>query len=192
MTKQFFWALVRRFLRAGVAGGIASALAVLASNNLDLSSLESFTNWLGIILVAFVTGFLTAIEKFMRFDKTKFVPIALICVLVGSIFTLGCSRRIAVVQPEGVQVIVDDRVTDLWKAEDRMALNAFAGMIQRLPAEQQKDAIVEFLKVYDTSIESRERVATMAIQREKEAGLNWLQVLKEVLAFGGLAYSAAK
>ena len=192
MTKEFLWAIFKRFLRAFAAGGLGSVVMVLAANSFEVATFQDFTRWIYIIAVAFITGGLMALEKMVRFDKAKLKSIAVIFILITLGLTCSCSRRVAVVQPEGVQVVVDDRVTDLWKAEDRIALTAFADAIQKLPPDQQKDAIVEFLKVYSASIAARERVATIAIQREKEAGLNWLQALKEAIAFAGLAYSAAK
>lgn len=184
MTKQFFWALVKRFLRAGIAGGLASAIAVLASNNLDLSSFENFTNWLGIILVAFVTGFLTACEKLMRFDKTKLTPVLLICILVTGSLMIGCTRRVEVVQAESARVVLNDRVTDLGiiSKEELETLNR---IIAELPE-------FERTRAFEAYFSARERVATAALQSEEKRGNNWISFIEKVLNYTGFVTAAVK
>lgn len=184
MTKQFFWSLVKRFIRAGVAGGIASALAVLASNNLDLSSFESFTNWLGIILVAFVTGFLTACEKMMRFDKTKLVPVALICVLVTSTLMLGCSRRVEVVQDESAKVVLNDRAADLGILGPE-ELKALQPILNSLPENERGRALESYMA-------ARERLALEAIKAEEEGGNKIVTFVEKIIDNAGWITTAVK
>lgn len=184
MTKQFIWAVVKRFLRAFAAGGLGSVVLLLTTQGGDILTFQDFSRWLYILAVAFITGGLMALEKLVRFDKSKLKSIGVIFIAITLGFTCSCTRRIAVVQPEGVEVVFDDRVVNLWSAQDEAAITTVKDMLPKLKEAERAEVIKEFIKIYEARIAAQERVTTAALQREQDAGSKWFEALKEILAFG--------
>ena len=71
MSKEFAWSVFKRFLRAFVSGGAAQLVLMFASGNVAIDSWNDFSHWLIVLLVAFITGGVMAIDKLLRFDPDK-------------------------------------------------------------------------------------------------------------------------
>ena len=71
MSKEFAWSVFKRFLRAFVSGGAAQLVLMFASGNVAIDSWNDFSHWLMVLLVAFITGGVMAIDKLLRFNPDK-------------------------------------------------------------------------------------------------------------------------
>ena len=66
-TKAMFWTIVKRFVRAFLAGSIASMLAILASGQFDPSVLKDPTSLIYSLVLGALTGGLQALDKLLRY-----------------------------------------------------------------------------------------------------------------------------
>jgi hypothetical protein len=67
MDKAFAWAVVKRFVRAFITGGVAQAVIICSTS--APGTWEDFGRWLLVLLVAFLTGGIMALDKLLRFKK---------------------------------------------------------------------------------------------------------------------------
>jgi len=70
MTKEFALAVLKRFSRAAIAGGLAQAAIAVGANPTPTTFLELKT-WLVILIAAFATGLVMGINKLYRFDAER-------------------------------------------------------------------------------------------------------------------------
>ena len=72
---EFTWySTIMRFLRAFVAGGLASVATLLALG-VSFKSLEEVRNFVPVLMIAFITGGIMAIDKALRGDPKPTVCI---------------------------------------------------------------------------------------------------------------------
>lgn len=71
MTKEFAWAVFKRFIRAFISGGVAQIVIMLTAGGVPVDSWSDLNHWLIVLTVAFVTGGILAIDKILRFDTNK-------------------------------------------------------------------------------------------------------------------------
>ncbi|MFH1739486.1 MAG: hypothetical protein ABIH23_10810 [bacterium] len=71
MTKEFIGAVVRRFLRAFLAGGVAQAVLIMSTQPLTFDNLADMKKLILVLAVGFVTGGAMAVDKLLRHDKNK-------------------------------------------------------------------------------------------------------------------------
>ncbi len=69
--KQYLWTVFVRFLRAFVAGGIGQIILTLAITPFTLATWMDVKKWLVILVVAFITGGVLALDKLLRYDPLK-------------------------------------------------------------------------------------------------------------------------
>lgn len=70
MSNDYIKSVIFRFLRVGVSAGIANAL-IICTNPGPMADWSDFNRFLIILSVAFVSGFLSAADKLMRYKKEK-------------------------------------------------------------------------------------------------------------------------
>lgn len=64
MSKEYFLSVAKRFLRAFISGGLASIVLVPALTGF---SLEELKTWALMLVYAFVTGGIMALDKAVRY-----------------------------------------------------------------------------------------------------------------------------
>lgn len=69
ISKQFFYALVKRFIRLFIIGGLAQLIIMIQSQ--QITSWEDFSKLSIVCVVAFLTGGLASVEKAARYDSRK-------------------------------------------------------------------------------------------------------------------------
>ena len=82
----------------------------------------------------------------------------------------GCDRRVQVQVPDA-KITLNDRVLDLAQVRAIENPEILVKLIAAIPPDKQAEVIREL-------INSRERLAQSALQRESERGAHWIDVLK--------------
>lgn len=70
MNKELVWTVIKRFLRAFVAGSIASLIAILGTAQMNPDVLKDPHTFIYSLLLGAVTGGLQAIDKLIRWQDT--------------------------------------------------------------------------------------------------------------------------
>lgn len=70
MTK----AIVLRFLRGFVAGGVANLAAILTASHFTVSSLADLQALSYVLAIAFITGAIMALDKMLRYEEPISTP----------------------------------------------------------------------------------------------------------------------
>ena len=71
MNWEYIKSIALRFLRVFASAGIAQVVIILAANPFPGFDPETLKNWAVVLITAFVTGGLAAIDKSIRYKKSE-------------------------------------------------------------------------------------------------------------------------